>query len=249
MKVLRLALVVACSLLGGFAAVSLTFHSGLSRTCDANCEDEPCAVPPCCNGDVNADGSINIADPIALLQYLFLNGFGPKPLSSCSSGGGALPATGQGRCWNEAGTEIPCNGTTCAGQNGRYQPGCPLVGRFTANGDGTVTDTCTGLIWQQETAPGRKSWCEALAYCENLTLAGRSDWRLPTVRELQSLVDYGRHDPALDPVFGSVSPFYWSSTTFVFAPENAWVVGFLHGHVGNAVKQDTYSVLAVCDAQ
>jgi hypothetical protein len=61
---------------------------------------------------------------------------------------------------------------------------------FVDNGNGTVTDTSTGLTWQQATAPGAYTWKEALAYCENLTLGDRSDWRLPTLKELRSIREH-----------------------------------------------------------
>ena len=98
--------------------------------------------------------------------------------------------------------------------------------RFVDNGDGTVTDSCTGLMWQKNTAPGSHTWTQALQYCESLTLAGRTDWRLPNVRELQSILDYGRINPSIDPVFGAESGWYWSSTTIVANPLSAWIVSF-----------------------
>jgi hypothetical protein len=63
---------------------------------------------------------------------------------------------------------------------------------FVDNSDGTVTDTSTGLMWQQATASGTYTWEQALTYCENLTLpaGGYSDWRMPNRNELQSIVDY-----------------------------------------------------------
>ena len=73
---------------------------------------------------------------------------------------------------------------------------------FIDNGDGTITDTVTGLMWQKATAPGTYTWEQALTYCENLTLAGDySDWRLPNRNELQSIVDYSRYNPAIDTTF------------------------------------------------
>jgi hypothetical protein len=101
-----------------------------------------------------------------------------------------------------------------------------MEGRFIDNEDGTVTDTCTGLMWQKETAHINANgtidddvhWCEALQYCENLELAGYTDWHLPNVKELQS-VDYGRVNSAVDPVFGALTSFYWSSTSPEFRPE------------------------------
>ena len=79
--------------------------------------------------------------------------------------------------------------------------------RFTVTSE-TVIDNCTGLEWQlvtaDITADGRAdpmSWCNALDYCKDLVLGGQADWRLPKVRELLSVVDYGRFAPAANPVF------------------------------------------------
>jgi hypothetical protein len=64
----------------------------------------------------------------------------------------------------------------------------------------------------------RLVWCNALAYCEDLELGGHDDWRLPNVRELQSILDYGRSSPAIDPIFGALPSFYWSSTSIDVDP-------------------------------
>ena len=100
------------------------------------------------------------------------------------------------------------------------------------NGNGTLTDSATGLTWQQGDSGQGMNWADALAYAENLTLGGYSDWRLPTAKELQSIVDYTRSpdttgSAAIDPAFGvsgiineagqSDFPFYWTSTTHVSA--------------------------------
>jgi len=102
------------------------------------------------------------------------------------------------------------------------------VNDLEANGDGTVTDHATGLLWQRSDSGAGSSWQDALAYCEGLELAGRSDWRLPNAKELQSIVDYSRSpettsSAAIDPLFSCTLisnedlvddyPFYWSSTT------------------------------------
>ena len=73
-------------------------------------------------------------------------------------------------------------------------------------------------MWQQATAPGTYTWQQALAYCEDLDLAGHTDWRLPDRNELQSIVDYSRSDPAIDPLFSTVASNYWSSTTYAYIP-------------------------------
>ena len=75
------------------------------------------------------------------------------------------------------------------------------------NGNGTATDTVTGLMWQQGDAQndgGGRTWEQALAYCDEgvrLNLADRTDWRLPNVRELASIVADDRHSPTIDPTF------------------------------------------------
>lgn len=86
---------------------------------------------------------------------------------------------------------------------------------YTANGNGTVTDTVTGLTWQQADDGVYRNWEQALSYCEDLGLGGKDDWRLPNALELQSLVDYSRYDPSIDPVFECRSYGYWSGSTYV----------------------------------
>ena len=100
--------------------------------------------------------------------------------------------------------------------------------QFVDNGNGTVTDLATGLMWQQSDDGTGRTWQEALEYAENLDLAGESDWKLPDAHELQSIVDYTRslqetNSPAIDPIFNCTQitdeggglnyGFYWTGTT------------------------------------
>jgi hypothetical protein len=119
--------------------------------------------------------------------------------------------------------------------------------QFTDNGDGTVTDSSTGLMWEQSDDGLCRNWQEALAYAEDLVLAGYGDWRLPNAHELQSLVDYTRSmqsagSPAIDPVFSctqitdeSGEPnygFYWTGTTHQSAmpgQDGTWAVYIAFG--------------------
>jgi len=113
------------------------------------------------------------------------------------------------------------------------------IGPYTDLGDGTVTDAGTGLMWMQETADinadgniddnDKVIWINALSYCENLTLGNHSDWRLPDIQELRSLVDYNRYDPVTDPFFSSVPFRYWSATTVASNTEEAWGILFKDG--------------------
>ena len=117
---------------------------------------------------------------------------------------------------------------------------------FTDNHDGTVTDNGTGLVWQKATY-GPLNWKEALAYCETLTLDAQDDWRLPTVKELQSLVDYSQNDPAVDSsVFpGTESDFYWHSTTRTADADEVMVTSFDDGRIAPDLKVHDYYVRAV----
>ena len=137
-----------------------------------------------------------------------------------------------------------------------------LVGTVSAalvdNGDGTVTDTATCLMWQQATmdlnndgTPDEMTWEQALDESEHLILAGYSDWRLPDYNEFVSIVDYSRYHPAIDTtVFpDTVSSDYWSSTTNADYAYGAWCVNFYHGDDGSYDKSGSNYVRAVRGGQ
>ena len=102
---------------------------------------------------------------------------------------------------------------------------------FVDNGDGTISDEATGLMWAQADSGEAMNWEQALAYAQEMNDQGHlgyDDWRVPNVKELQSIVDYTRSpytsdSAAIDPLFGATSitneagvsdyGFYWSSTT------------------------------------
>jgi hypothetical protein len=124
-------------------------------------------------------------------------------------------------------------------------------GHFKDNGDGTITDVTTGLMWQQIETKAM-TWEQALAYCENLDLAGHRDWRLPNIRALLRLVAESRYGPAIDIGYfpGCRPAVYWSSTTHTIYPSFAWYVGFNDGKAyGGGHKGRRYHVRAVRDAQ
>ena len=113
--------------------------------------------------------------------------------------------------------------------------------RFVVNG-ATVLDTVTCLEWQRATAdvsgdgaPDGMSWQDALAYAEGLSLGGYTDWRLPDINELISIVDYSRFAPAIDTAaFPNIpSTWYWTSTTNPSATSQALVVDCRTGQNGS----------------
>ncbi len=119
---------------------------------------------------------------------------------------------------------------------------------FFENGDGTVTDTSTGLMWQKP-AEGEMNWEAALAYSESLNFAGYSDWRLPSLKELWSIVDHSRARPAIDiayfPYATLVSSSYWSATTYPHSTDRVWVVDFVFGHSSSRYRSSNNNVRAV----
>jgi hypothetical protein len=126
-----------------------------------------------------------------------------------------VPKTGQNTCIDVGNYAIDCEGT---GQDGEWQTGVILPDpRFTHNGDQTITDNLTALMWTEDADlfRGRMRWFEALTACNDLFFAGYDDWRLPNIRELFSLVDFGEKNPALPygHSFTNVDTSgYWSST-------------------------------------
>jgi formylglycine-generating enzyme required for sulfatase activity len=121
------------------------------------------------------------------------------------------------------------------------------VSHFTDNGNGTITDNYTGLIWQKIQAPNPMTWEQALAYSNTFSLAGKSDWRIPNIKELQSLNDPSKHHPSFDnSVFTSVlSGDYWSSTTLVNTATKAWDINVDYGIVTQHDKTLIENVLLV----
>ena len=107
------------------------------------------------------------------------------------------------------------------------------INNFVDNGDGTISDLATGLMWQQADDGQTRDWEDSLAYAESLDYAGYSDWRLPNAKELQSIVDYSNSmqkngKAAINDLFDLTEitdvrgqanyGFYWTSTTHLDGP-------------------------------
>lgn len=125
-----------------------------------------------------------------------------------------------------------------------------FANNFADNGNGTLTDVSTGLTWHQELNDDEVTWEDALDYCENLTIAGYDDWRLPNVNELQSIVDYKKANPSVDgmlPVIsGDFAGSYWSSTTASSSVVYALTIDFNNGETGEEMKTHDFSALVRC---
>jgi len=200
-------------------------------------------------GDVNGDGNLTIGDAIYLLNHMFAGGPAPAECAPCA--GGVL-ATGHTQCYGAGGAPIDCGSASYPGQDGFYRAGA--AHSYTDNGDGTVTDTVTGLEWAKAPSTNRMTWQKALQYCDELTLGGKDDWRLPNINELASLLRFDRAfpTPAIDPALvcpaagsGSADWRYWSSSCVVVNPVDVWYVSFDYGVVYPAAASTSYRVRAV----
>lgn len=181
--------------------------------------------------------------------------------------------TGQKQCWGgSSNTPIACPGT---GRDGEHQKGLERL--YVDNGDGTISDVKTGLTWEKLAWDGgihdrlnQFSWPDAYAYkvaaLNTIAFAGHTDWRLPNVNELLSIIDYGASTyPQVPWAFhnGCVagctvltcscgwnsgyggSELYWTSTTYEPAPFYVWTVGAYDGSVRSSARNEVRHVRAV----
>jgi hypothetical protein len=121
------------------------------------------------------------------------------------------------------------------------------------NEDGTITDTDTGLMWQQEDDNIKRNWKFAVTYCENLNVSPStySDWWLPNIKELRSIIDNSQFDPAIDSTAfpNTNSSHYWSSSTVFYNPVLAEIVNFSNGNYSSYDKANSYYVRCVRGGQ
>ena len=146
-----------------------------------------------------------------------------------------VPRTGQEKCWDTRGHEIPSPHGT--GQDGELRKGEHVAGpRFTDNLDGTVTDNLTKLIWSKNADPfGELKWEDAVGQARSLASGSHhldddssaGDWRMPNLREILSLIDYGRYEPIIPrphPFENVRNAIYWTSTSLTPAAHMAWMM-------------------------
>ena len=132
-------------------------------------------------------------------------------------------------------------------------PSTTPAGRFLVHGNGTVTDTATGLIWAQcaeglsgsactEGTAAIFTWADALIRARDSTHAGYTDWRLPNVKELSSIVEERCYDPAINlAVFPNTpSSYFWSASPNGYSSGYAWVVSFSNGYA-NDYNRSSYN--------
>jgi len=130
-----------------------------------------------------------------------------------------LIATGQTKTYDEDGLEVTVSeGDALYGQDGHYKKGEEM--EYQDNGDGTVTDLKTGLMWQQDPPTDSYTWSEAKTYCENLELDGYDDWRMPSCKELYSISNFESGWPYLNTTYfylatNTKDEQFWTSNYYV----------------------------------
>ncbi len=156
----------------------------------------------------------------------------PQATAATPAATGRMPDTGQTTSY-----------TSTFGEDHDYTINPPS---YTDNGDGTITDNVTGLIWQKQDDATGRTWADAGAYCDASTLGGYSDWRLPSRIELISIVDKGGYNPAINATYfpSTASSGYWSSTTY-----GTFSAIYVGGGPFYSSKTDSYYVRCVRGGQ
>lgn len=159
-----------------------------------------------------------------------------------------LTDTGQQSCYDPNGVVIECPqaGQALYGQDANYE-GTQAI--YRDNGNQTITDLITGLVWTETGEEPQQRWQDAIDYCDELVHAGVDNWRLPSKVELESIVNYNKTYSAIDEVFSCQSAFYWSSTPHLPNPPYAWGVYCLDGADHWLHKSNKYAVRCVRDGQ
>jgi hypothetical protein len=138
--------------------------------------------------------------------------------------------------------------STAFGDDANYATNPPS---YTDNGNGTITDNVTSLMWQKQADFTYRNWATAETFCAGLSLGNNADWRLPNDIELMSIVDYGAFNPTINATyFPATQPYaYWSSSTNAVNTGAAWRVSFINGDVSPLMKSETIFVRCVRGGQ
>jgi uncharacterized protein DUF1566 len=206
---------------------------------------------------------------------------GVAPTPAAPAGGVHFPASGQTKSYKAR--KADGSESVAVPDDGAVQAGARL--RFIDKGDGTVTDLNTGLMWEKKcdtcgglhdsrsmyrwSGDGKSEtiwdWLDKLNAEGGQGFARHRDWRIPNVKELLSIIDYARFNPAVGDAFNGTgcesgckkladpkcscvaADLYWTSTTFSDFPAHALIVDFRAGQVDDRVKTNRHYVRAVRD--
>lgn len=145
----------------------------------------------------------------------------------------------------------PLEGNDCYGQDAHYNPKSRQH-FYVDNGDGTVTDNVTELMWMQNDDDAQRDWNAAVTYCGGLAppitwSAGYDDWRLPDYYELSFLTDRSRYGSgmSINQIFEGNAQNYWTSSPDAAHSGNAWLVHFNYGNSSCGSNDDAHYVRCV----
>jgi hypothetical protein len=229
------------------------------------------AGPGICPTEMDETAVLDFVDAsVAAVEDHLAGGTLPADVATCNSDLATCEAnlgiikTGATQCSDSSGMVVPCAGS---GQDAQYQAG--VTASYTDNGDGTVTDNISGLMWEKLADDGSihdkdttYTWANAfsnkIATLNSSNFAGYNDWRLPNIREVQSIINFGVVNPSTYSQFfnGCMAGCtvatcschtigsYWTSTT-VGTGASAWVVFFSEGRTIFTLKSGSFYVRAV----
>lgn len=123
----------------------------------------------------------------------------------------------------------------------------PVANHFIDNNNGTISDAITSLYWQKVSYSDSLTWEDALQYADTFSLAGYSDWRLPNIKEMQSINDESLFNPSINTNFftNAIIGKYWSSTTLPNFTAKAWYLDTKFGVTTYANKTNKLRVYLV----
>jgi len=157
-----------------------------------------------------------------------------------------IKKTGQTKSYDASGIE---DEDGVIKDDGHYQTG---VDSSYSRANEIVTDNITGLMWQDnaEVTTTKKEWDLATSYCQSLSLSSYTDWRLPTIKELQTIISLSKSFPSIDNTFkkiASTTNIYWSSSEATKLTNEAWSVRFNYGYTMHLNKDERHYVRCVRD--
>lgn len=197
-----------------------------------------------------ATGTVSVGTPNASITD------GTFARQDCTRGLAAADAMGQ--MTKTGASSVKGRDYTKVANNGGALPASAALGAG-ATDWACTQDNLSGLVWEIKTSDGgtrdinkRYAWSAAVAYVATvnaLALCGSADWRLPTLKELTALVDYGASAaPVIDGTYfpnTTASPFYWTGTESAATASNAWYVSFNSGLTTEVAKTNAYAVRLV----
>jgi hypothetical protein len=221
----------ACANSALLATCSQDADGCLYQASSMACSNGACAGSPgsasCCTNQCTLGSTQCLSSTTIQACAMGSSGCTIKSTSNCSTSL-VCERYGNASCLDPEWAEWPIPNTQAD-----VTAGAPNLQSYTNNGDNTISDNVTQLMWQQTVPTATYTWANALAYCPTLSVGSHSDWRLPSLIELMSIVDFGVRSPSINSTYFPSTPtgFFWSSTPSV-TTSAAWGIVFDAGGSG-----------------